>query len=89
MPRIHDRTPLYWAIHVRRQIAFVNDMISSENITTMDEGSFTPLHLAVTLGYWELVPVLMDRGADVNILVNALHYTGLFNLLQLLTYPRI
>ena len=63
-----NNTPLHVALNQSDvPMDVVTQLISPCNINNRGEGGFTALHEAVKWKLWDLVPVLLQHGADVNI----------------------
>ena len=63
-----DETPLHLALLKEVPSNILVQLVSAENINMKDsQDHFTALHRAVTSCRWDLVPVLIQSGADVNV----------------------
>ncbi|CAH0715822.1 unnamed protein product, partial [Brenthis ino] len=67
---IASRYPIHWLVwnnkHEELKSALQNNKFSQQDIEKQDPRGRTPLLLAVTLGYIEVVQALIDANADVN-----------------------
>ena len=62
-----DRTPLHLAVRCDTPRDIFTQLISHQNVNVQDVNGVPALHFAVKKERWDLVPDLLQHGADVNL----------------------